>query len=236
MNIKENVIRDIFRVSLSLFAENGYAGTSIRHIAAQANISVGLTHHYFGNKERLGRLALTLLSDYVCDAVDARIDFESDPILNDLTATRCRMQYMYHGPYRQFYLDSLRVDLFFNALLSNEALLLNELQKQYGFESTPDNNLLYNNYIPYNVEKTLILKKEEGLFPTIEYSEIPWHICYASMGRFLPEALLREKDTAARAIASEIQKSISSTPSDEVIDQYLMRLMGELSVKKDRDA
>lgn len=227
MSKKSEAAQEIFSVSLSLFAQNGYTGTSIRQIAAEAGISVGLTHHYFGNKERLGRLALVVLSENVAEAVDARVTFDEDPILNDLILTRCNLRYMLNGPYRRFYLDSLREDLFFNALLNNEARLLNELQRRYGFESTPDLNLLYNKYIPYNVEKTIVLKKEEGLFPTIDYEEIPWHICSASMGKFIPESLLLEKDAISRRISEEVQQQIPSEPSDALIAHCLHRFEDE---------
>lgn len=223
MSKKSEAAQEIFSVSLALFARNGYTGTSIRQIASEAGISVGLTHHYFGNKERLGRLALVVLSENVAEVVNARVTFDEDPILNDLLLTRCNVRYMLNGPYRRFYLDSLREDLFFNALLNNEARLLNELQRRYGFESTPDLNLLYNKYIPYNVEKTIVLKKEEGLFPTIDYEEIPWHICSASMGKFIPESLLLEKDAISRRISEEVQQQIPSEPSDALIAHCLHR-------------
>ena len=159
--------------------------------------------------------------------MNARVTFDEDPILNDLLLTRCNLRYMLNGPYRRFYLDSLREDLFFNALLNNEARLLNELQRRYGFESTPDLNLLYNKYIPYNVEKTIVLKKEEGLFATIDYEEIPWHICSASMGKFIPESLLLEKDAISRKISNEIQQQIPVQLSDALIARCLRRFEDE---------
>ena len=35
------------------FAEKGYAQTTVRHIASEANISTGLMYHYFDSKEAL---------------------------------------------------------------------------------------------------------------------------------------------------------------------------------------
>lgn len=43
----------LIRVALDLFAENGYAGTSIRDIAKRTGKSVSNVYHYFQNKEEL---------------------------------------------------------------------------------------------------------------------------------------------------------------------------------------
>ena len=43
----------ILKASLGLFAEFGFHGTSIRKIANEAKVSLGLTYNYFGSKEDL---------------------------------------------------------------------------------------------------------------------------------------------------------------------------------------
>ncbi|HSH02573.1 MAG TPA: TetR/AcrR family transcriptional regulator, partial [Anaerolineae bacterium] len=45
--------QNIITAALTLFAQHGFAHTSIRRIAQQADISVGLTYHYFASKEAL---------------------------------------------------------------------------------------------------------------------------------------------------------------------------------------
>lgn len=49
---------EILAAALSLFAERGYAGTSIRAVAAGAGVDPALVHHYFGTKEGLFRATL----------------------------------------------------------------------------------------------------------------------------------------------------------------------------------
>jgi AcrR family transcriptional regulator len=44
---------DILRVSLHLFAERGFHGTSMRDIAREASITEGLIYHYFASKRDL---------------------------------------------------------------------------------------------------------------------------------------------------------------------------------------
>jgi AcrR family transcriptional regulator len=47
----------------ALFAANGYAGTSVRAVAAAAGVDAALVHHYFGTKEDLFLAALELKVD-----------------------------------------------------------------------------------------------------------------------------------------------------------------------------
>ncbi len=44
---------EILAAAQTLFAEYGYAGTTMRMIAEQAGVAFGLVSHYFGNKEKL---------------------------------------------------------------------------------------------------------------------------------------------------------------------------------------
>jgi AcrR family transcriptional regulator len=46
---------EILKVSLHLFAEKGFHGTSMRDIAREANITEGLIYHYFASKRDLFR-------------------------------------------------------------------------------------------------------------------------------------------------------------------------------------
>lgn len=44
---------EILAAAQALFAEYGYAGTTMRMIAERAGVAFGLVSHYFGNKEKL---------------------------------------------------------------------------------------------------------------------------------------------------------------------------------------
>ncbi|MBP1949673.1 TetR/AcrR family transcriptional regulator [Virgibacillus litoralis] len=49
----------IFQAGLRLFAQNGYSKTTIKDIAAEANVSFGTVFTYFENKEELFHLCVT---------------------------------------------------------------------------------------------------------------------------------------------------------------------------------
>ena len=53
----------ILTAARSRFAAEGYAGTTIRSVAAEAGVDAALVHHYFGSKDELFLAALQLPVD-----------------------------------------------------------------------------------------------------------------------------------------------------------------------------
>lgn len=61
----------IVETALRLFAENGYDGTTMRSIAAEAGVSVGNAYYYFSSKEQLIQGFYERITDaHVADAED----------------------------------------------------------------------------------------------------------------------------------------------------------------------
>src|SRR5687768_10927277 len=53
----------VLTVARERFATQGYAGTSVRAVAAEAGVDPALVHHYFGTKDDLFLAALELPVD-----------------------------------------------------------------------------------------------------------------------------------------------------------------------------
>jgi len=80
-NAKKKVILD---AALKLFAEKGYASSSISCIAEKANMSKGLMYNYFKSKEELLKtIVLSFMSE-----IREMLDPNSDNILNEEEALR----------------------------------------------------------------------------------------------------------------------------------------------------
>lgn len=58
----------VLQSAITLFAQNGYAHTSTRQIAKEANISAGLMYHYFNSKEMLLRAVFHHCIDIISHA------------------------------------------------------------------------------------------------------------------------------------------------------------------------
>lgn len=52
--------QDILDAARKLFAQNGYRDTTVRSVAAEAGVTAGLVHHFYGSKERLFLAATAL--------------------------------------------------------------------------------------------------------------------------------------------------------------------------------
>lgn len=63
---------EILAAARSLFAQQGYRGTTVRAVAAEAGVTAALVHHFYGSKERLFVAATALPlhpADLVADLV-----------------------------------------------------------------------------------------------------------------------------------------------------------------------
>ena len=212
----------ILKTALALFRENGFTFSSVRQIADRAGMSLGLINHYFGSKEILGAQCLQVIDSYVTQNIDQLVSFTQDPILYDLVAVRALFSYMQNG-YQRFYLDSLEHDFFFKYLSSRPPTLINELKRHYPIETDEDSILLFSRYMPYMLEKTLMLKKAQGLFPTISYDQVPLLICTAAMNHFIPEADVKPRDGEAVRLSQEIIGSLAPSVPDEFTEDFADR-------------
>lgn len=221
MTQRNKGMTNILAAALALFQENGYTGTNMRQIADKAGVSLGMINHYFHSKNNLGAECVALLAEHVSKRLDELISFESNPITYDLALTRAINQFMLNGCFRKFYIDTLQEDLFFNYLTSKPMQLIAALEKKYNFTTNIDTALLYSKYLPYSIEKTLVLKKEEGEFTSISYDDIPWHICVAAMGRFVDIKELEKHQDYAKELSDTVIQSIPSIPSKQQIKQFI---------------
>lgn len=82
--IREEKKKIILDTALELFANQGYAATSIKVIAEKAGISKGLMYNYFDSKETLLRTILMQLMEEMLDVLDPNHDgmLEDDELLH----------------------------------------------------------------------------------------------------------------------------------------------------------
>lgn len=228
MDSKTTTVFSIVKAAMHLFRKNGFDATSIREIAATSNVSLGMINHYFGNKEFLGTQCLSILSDYCTQHLPERMNLEEDPILYDLVATRVLFQFLHLHGYSRFYNDSLKNDFFFKYLCDKPTVLVKLLSRHYTITASEDEIQLYSRYMPYMMEKTLILKKEMGLFPTIDYDQVPYLIVLTALNHFIPEQDIAVRNPESIRIANELVAPLDPIVPDsfltEFVSQYIRKL------------
>ena len=224
MGKRENSVSAILRSALRLYRAEGCSSVGVRRIASEAGVSLGMINHYFGSKEQLGASLLFLLGRHCSEAVSCRVRFSDDPVLSDLINVRVFTRFMLGRGYKAFYLDALREDLFFKYITGRPSVLIPALGRIYGFEPKEDDILLYSRFLPYMLEKTVVLKKEEGLFSSVSYDDLPTMICVSAMEHFIPRDEVLKRDCMSRMIASEVFDSLPELPSEDLVSAFAENL------------
>lgn len=218
----------ILKASIALFREKGFDNTSIREIAAASGVSVGLINHYFMNKDILGTQCLILIDQYASQNMVRNLSIDDEPILYDLVATRVLYHYMRRNGYAQFYADSLKNDFFFKYLSKRPSVIVQKLSRFYDISGTDDEVQLYCRFMPYMMEKTLVLKKSEGLFPSISDDQIPYYIVVTALSHFIPESEIASQDAQSIRLADEYLAPLQPIIPDAFIDDYIERYLRDL--------
>jgi len=97
----------LIQVAVELFANRGFAGTSIRDIASAMGMSISNIYHYFGNKEGL----LLAILEYASDALLRRLregsEKEEEPVrkLKSLVQTHLKLSREFLRESKIFFLD-----------------------------------------------------------------------------------------------------------------------------------
>ena len=74
---KEHIINK----AIELFAEKGFEGTSIRDLAAKAEVNVAMVNYYFGSKEKLFEAMVELKAAYLKGVIE---EVSKDNSLNEI--------------------------------------------------------------------------------------------------------------------------------------------------------
>ena len=220
MNQRERGIYSILKTALPLFRTAGFDCTSVRMIAQGAGNTPAMINHYFGSKECLGAQVMDLISSYVTAKIPDVVSYDEDPVLSDLLWNRMMFTWLNENGYGNLYKDSLKNDFFFNFMDSHPTHLIGALSKAYGFSYTEDEAVLYGLYLPYMMEKTLILKKEEGKLSSIPYDSVPYYIASSAMSHFIPEEEIGKRNQKSIELCRELMLQLDDQIPDELIEKF----------------
>ncbi|QDG50709.1 TetR/AcrR family transcriptional regulator [Persicimonas caeni] len=68
----------VAKAAVALFARRGYSGTTIRDIAARANVTLPVVYYHFGNKEALFLAIVDSLFERTAERIEATVDAGHD--------------------------------------------------------------------------------------------------------------------------------------------------------------
>ncbi len=163
MREPENKKHKILNRAWRLFLRHGFTRTSMRAIAEDAGVSLGLLTYYFTTKDNI---ALELLEKQIADfkaALNRVIDLDEDPVLYSASLVRINYKVMSMPEFRVFYLDAMRNDLYFKTI-PNRRLFpdrglesLSRINDKYRLGHSPEYLELFGNYLCVSMERTLVL-------------------------------------------------------------------------------
>lgn len=208
----------ILSVSNQLFLREGYKTATLRKIAQEAQVSLGLATYFFKSKRQI---AVRILETYLRDLksrVGTFVDPVQEPLLHSAVMVRLCDEFFMMPEYRTFFLECLYYDIYMESvqLLGNNSL--QQITQKYEIKENPDIVLLSDNYIPPSIERILLMEKEKGNFPNISYDEIPDIVFSTSVERYVDHQNIERATKKARAIVPQI---LAGMPEQQAYHQML---------------
>lgn len=158
--------RDILELARKLFLSQGYYKTSIRQIARELDISLGLVAYYFPTKRELAETIISMQyygeKRIVCEYV-RQMD---DPILFSGTLTKLQMTIFNSPVFRRIYLDALREDIICDVIIKSGLDTYRWISEKYGLGYSDDYLALYGNFDAIALERVLLLYGGENQLVT----------------------------------------------------------------------
>lgn len=212
----------LLSISNRLFLRDGYQATTMRKIAQEAEVSLGLATYFFKSKRHIAvRILRTYLGD-LRSRVSAAVDIVRQPLLHSASMVRVCDVFFMSPDYRAFFLDCLRYDIYMESMQQMGTNSYESIMDKYHIAENPDLIILSDNYIPPSIERVLILEKEKGNFPGISLEEVPEIVFSASVARYNDRVEIRED--IQKAIAQSrliVPQILSEMPEPEVYRSQL---------------
>jgi AcrR family transcriptional regulator len=122
---RDNSRERILAVSIGLFADHGYAGTSTRAVAAAAKVNIATLAYHFGGKEGLYRAAIARLYERI---------LELTPVVPSEGTPRARVELVVRLIYRFMREHRKEIRLLQRHVLDHGGLLPKPVRERYGPE------------------------------------------------------------------------------------------------------
>ncbi len=184
-----------------LFLEQGYCATSMRQIAGDLGISLGLISYHFKSKSELAKAILAGQLQAETAIVHDYVNQDQHPILFSGAITKLQYTIMSSPKFLAFYLDVLREDVYFEMIIESGIDTYRKINTKYNLGFSDDYLILYGNFIASSIERTLMLYARQNPF----VDNIADTLFFTYMGRLYgDEALLKECCIQTEQIVSKI--------------------------------
>ena len=199
----------ILQTAERLFLTNGYNNTSMRELSAASGVGLGLITYHYKSKAELAKACIRAHFRVIDSMVGEAVSFDEDVLLYHATYLRFANWYFLRPQIREFYYECLEGGIYGEYIFETVPRTMREINRKYSAGYSDDYILLYGNYVPADLERTLILQKRNGLFPQISEEDIPTIVFETAVSRFVPDksmiwAAIQKSITQCEALAEKI--------------------------------
>lgn len=179
----------IMRSACKLFMEQGFRKTTMRQIASDAQVGLGLINYYFKSKENIALSFYTRMRKRCKECIDQYITQEKDPYTYLALMIYLEFTINLTPSFYKLYYDCLENGVFEKYIMTTDTEILDRIMMLEKKTVSHDLLQLYSVFVCAYVEKTLVVNKKKGLFPTIAYEHIPEYVFRSSAGTFSDNTL-----------------------------------------------
>lgn len=186
----------ILYAACKLFLEQGFQKTTMRQIADQAQVGLGLPSYYYGSKENLAIAFYQKMREKCLETVNGYADANVDPYTH--LAMMIYLEFTINmACFYKLYYDCLESDIFYKYIMTTNTDTVTRIMKIEHKTVSNDLLQLYSVFVCSGIERTLVLNKPKGMFPTISYNEIPEYVFRSSVGTFSTDTAAIERAIGA---------------------------------------
>lgn len=217
----------ILYCSNRLFITRGYEATTMRQIAEAAGVSLGLATYHFKSKRQIAVKVMESYLIYLKRQLARCVSIEEEPLLHSASMVRLCIDFFTLFSCKRFYLECLQNEIYAESIgkLGNQGLGM--IARTHAVDVSPDLLLLFDNFIPPNVERILLLEKEKGNFSGISFDEIPDIVFSVSVERYLDKKTIQQAADQSRRVVESVLKQIPKNITESLfaadIEEYVER-------------
>jgi AcrR family transcriptional regulator len=198
----------IMEVAVTLFAEKGFEGTSIRDLAHEADVNIAMINYYFGSKEKLFVALLESKARFMRERIDA---VQNNTSLSELD----KLNQIIDGYVTRFLSQPA-----FNRVLQQELLVTNrEILHQNVLELFAKNTKDVVSIIEKGIRKKVFKKVD----PQLLFASIIGTINQVMLSRSMCNILLHNKTGTDPYQDPELKKRITHHIKQMVQDHLLIQ-------------
>ena len=205
---QENKKEEILKVSRGFFIEQGYEKTSMRQIAAAADVSLGLVAYHFKTKRDIALEIVQRMYHRFAAFAKMYVNRHRNPILYSGLLVNLNYMVFSSEKYEAFYRDILRNDILLDVIAQSGVetyMSIRDNYRPYLSDEEAEKMGWYGNFISVSMARTLVLYDEslemmEGSIPDVIFKSYMGLWRFPDVDRIMEEVCTESRELAERIL------------------------------------